>query len=337
MRSAGLAALALAALLLSACRGDGEGADRTQDDAEPAATQPISKSRPSPSFRAFVAIEDEDLVVILEGPPWRLVRRVGVPSGPHNITADPMGRWVAVSSPPAGRVTILDSRGRVTARAPAGSGPHDIAFTPRGSLWVSAEDSSRIVKLQVPSGKLVGSRSTGGPPHDLAVSADAGELWVTIDGSAAVEVRAAESGRLLERPTVGPAPHDVEVAPDDRTVWFSNWDSPLLTLASLPRRKRIGVLAAGGEPHHFAFGAGSLWVSDNSGGELLRVDPRSRRIRGRTSVGPEPHHVAAVGGNVLVAVHARGEVAVVSGRGRLLRRLSVGAGPHGVDVVELPG
>lgn len=296
---------------------------------------PAIKRRQAPRYRAFVAIEDEDRVAVLEGPPWRVVERVPVPGGPHNVAADPAGRYVAVSSPPTGEVTIFDSRGRVTARASAGPGAHDVAFIPGGGrLWVSVEGSGRVVKLAVPTGRPAGSRPTSGPPHDLAVSPDGREVWLTIDGSTAVEVRSAGNGELLARPLLGPAPHDVAIEPGGKRVWFSNFSSPLLTVASARRREPLGRLRAGDEPHHFEFGAGSLWASDNGGGELLRIDPGSRRVHGRTAVGAAPHHLAVAGRDVLVAVHGRGRLAVVSGKGRLVRSLEVGTGPHGIAVAR---
>jgi len=333
---------AIASVLVVGCGQDGDtgptgaetdGAERRH--ARESRGDPSGPRRERASYRAFVAIEDEARVAVLEGPPWRLVHRVRVPSGPHNVAADPAGRYVAVSSPPNGQVAILDLDGRVVANASAGTGAHDVEFSRGGRrLWVSAEDSAEIVELEVPGGRVLGSRATSGPPHDLAVSPEGGELWVTIDGSSAVEVRAAGSGELLASPMLGAAPHDVAIEPGGRRAWFSNWASPLLSVASVGRRELVEQLAAGAEPHHFAFGSGSLWASDNEGGELLRIDPKRLRITDSTDVGPSPHHVAVAGHQILVAVHGSGQLAVVSDKGRLLRRIDVGAGPHGVAALQ---
>jgi DNA-binding beta-propeller fold protein YncE len=341
--------LAAAAAVLGGCVHDGRddeagpagGSEMTTparaERSEPTRRDPAqTESRPGePRYRAIVAIEDEDRVAALQGPPWRVIRETPVPSGPHNVDADSTESYFAVSSPPAGEVTILNARGKPTARVSAGAGSHDVAFTPSGDrLWVGAEDASRIVKLEVPSGRVVGSRPTSGPPHDLAVSPDGRELWVTIDGASEVELRSARSGDLVARPNLGAAPHDVAVEPGGKRIWFSNWASALLTVASAVRRATLDQLAAGTEPHHFAFGAGSLWATDNGGGELLRIDQDSRRIRSATAVGPAPHHVAVAGRRVLVAVHGSGQLAIVSRRGRLLRRLELGPGPHGIAVLK---
>lgn len=244
-----------------------------------------------------------------------------VPAGPHNVVASATLGLAAVTSPPADRVTVLDAGGRIRFRAPVAGSPHDAVFARRGGrdlLWVSAERAGKLVALDARTGRVVRSRRTAAAPHDLAASPD-GRLWVTLDGTGAVEIRHAATGALLRRPRVGGAPHDVAFAPDGRQVWLSNWNSSALTVAT-GGGTRIGSLQAGAEPHHFSFGLGRLWASDNGAGRLLRVDPSRRRVVGGTPVGPAPHHVA-----------------VVAPDGRRLRVVAVGAGPHGIDALPAPG
>jgi DNA-binding beta-propeller fold protein YncE len=147
--------------------------------------------------------------------------------------------------------------------------------------------------------------------------------------SAAVQVRSAATGRLLERVLPGGSPHDLAFRPPGGEVWFSSWSSGRLYVAGASGRAR-GSVRAGAEPHHFAFGLGRLWTSDNGGGTVVRLDPARRRVIGRTRVGRAPHHVAVSGGQVLVAVNGTGRLAIVSRRGRLQRTVRVGAGPHGI-------
>lgn len=90
---------------------------------------------------AYVALERADAVAALRGRPWRLVSRLRVPAGPHNVAASRDGGFVAVSSPPAEAVTIIDARrARVRARVRVAGRPHDVDFSPDGRfLWVTAE------------------------------------------------------------------------------------------------------------------------------------------------------------------------------------------------------
>lgn len=284
---------------------------------------------------ALVALEDADAIAVLAGPRWRLVRRLAAPPGPHNVAASADGRQVAVSSPPADRVTIVGAPFAEPAVVGVAGAPHDISFGPgAGRLWVAAEGAGRLVRVSVARRRAVTEKATGGPPHDLELDPAGKELWVTIDGSPIAEIRSPARGDLLGRARLGGAPHDLAFEPESGRVWLSNFLSPSLTVASPSTRRAEGSLTTGGEPHHFAFGLGCLWVSDNEGDRVLRIDPASRRIVGETRVGGAPHHVAVAGGRVLVAVNDTGRVAVLSARGRLVEQIEVGAGPHGIAVAS---
>jgi hypothetical protein len=74
------------------------------------AAAPIARPAATNDAIAFVALERVGAVAVLRGRPWRLVRRLTVPAGPHKVAASADGRFVAVSSPPAGAVTIIDVR-----------------------------------------------------------------------------------------------------------------------------------------------------------------------------------------------------------------------------------
>jgi DNA-binding beta-propeller fold protein YncE len=327
--------------LLTACAGDGERPPRTSGPAATATPNPPASSDAGherddrgPGFRAIVALERADAVAILAGPPWRRLRRVAVAAGPHNVDASPRRDLVAVTSPPADVVTVLDARGRVRARARVPGAPHDTTFTADGRrLWVAAERGRRLVQLAVPSGRTIRSVGMPGAPHDLTLARKGRELWVTIDGSSAVERRSARNGRSLGQARPGGAPHDLAVAPSGRHVWLSNWSSGVLTVASVKSGRAIARVVAGVEPHHFAFTARRAWASDHAGGDVARIGLRTRRVLGRTRVGAAPHHVAAVEHGVLVAVHETGRVVALSARGRVRASLWAGAGPHGIAVL----
>jgi DNA-binding beta-propeller fold protein YncE len=327
-----------ASMALAGCGGDpGDDVRRTPRTGPMGghvgeSTVPARQPRAERRFRAVVALEGENAIAVIEGPPWRVLRRLPAPAGPHNVAVSPDGRFAAVASPPADRVTLLDVvRLGVLARTTVPGAPHDVDFTADGqAVWVTAERAGRVVRLSVPGGAITASRPASGRPHDLAVSPDGRRLWVTIDGSQAMDVRDAATGRLLRRATTNGAPHDLAFEPGGARLWLSNWSSPMLTAVSARTGRALRTLRAGSEPHHFAFGKGCLWASDNGGGTVVRIDPVSNTVRGKTAVGPAPHHVTIAGGQVLVAVHGTGTVAVVSVDGRSLRRIAVGAGPHGI-------
>jgi DNA-binding beta-propeller fold protein YncE len=247
------------------------------------------------------------------------------------LIASRNGDYIAVTSPPAGAVSILDARsGRLLRSIMVGGYPHDVVFGASSrTLWVTAERAERLIVLAVRSGKRLRTVATGGEPHDLDLDPHRGQLWVTIDGSPRVELRRASSGGLIARPALGGAPHDVAVAPSGRSVWFSNFSSGELTVVSTQSRR---PRAATGCRCRAASLRLRAWT-DNDGGTLVRIDPAAGRLLGRTAVGPAPHHATIAGDRVLVAIHGNARIAIVSCQGKLLGSLSVGAGPHGIAAV----
>jgi hypothetical protein len=285
--------------VLSGC-GGGDAAQRAGDEPPPAATAEAASPVPDdgmvaqerPGSRAVVALERENALAILGGPPWRRIRRVAVASGPHNVDASRGGDLVSVTSPPANVVTILKTAGRIriAARVRVPGGPHDTAFTASGRrLWVTAERGGRLVQLAMPGGRAVRSVPTSGGPHDLTLARGGRELWITIDGSASVERRSARTGRLLGRAQPGGAPHDLAVSPSGRHVWLSNWSSGDLTVASAATGRAVDRVAAGVEPHHFAFAArrarscGSAFAAAGCSGAPASAPARTTSRRSTTA------------------------------------------------------
>jgi DNA-binding beta-propeller fold protein YncE len=94
--------------------------------------------------------------------------RCSVPApSPHNIVWD--GISVVVTSPSAGRVTVLDPRTLRTRRVFAGLGfPHDVEA--RGRLvFVTDEARGQLLVLDLRSGRISARIPVGPRPHDLAV------------------------------------------------------------------------------------------------------------------------------------------------------------------------
>src|SRR5687767_14832786 len=59
---------------------------------------------------AFAAAESEDRLIVVQPITGQIFARIRVPDGPHNVASSPNGGVVLVTSPPAGRVTLVDGR-----------------------------------------------------------------------------------------------------------------------------------------------------------------------------------------------------------------------------------
>jgi len=79
-----------------------------------------------------------------------------------------------------------------------------------------------------------------------------------------------------------------------------------------------------------AAGAGAVWVANYRTGALLRVGPRTRKVR-RTVVGGAPFDVLVANGNVWTTGFGNGTLVEVNARtGRVARRIKVGGFPTGL-------
>jgi serine/threonine-protein kinase len=118
----------------------------------------------------------------------------------------------------------------------------------------------------------------------------------------------------------------LRLAVDPQAVWvtsaadgtLSRIDPETAAVAGRPLHLEKGIAGV-------TTGAGSVWVSSPRG-EVLRVDPDSRRVTARIDVGGRPGAIVAGGGRIWVADDAGGGVTTINAAGgRVFKR---GIAPH---------
>ncbi len=295
---------------------------------------------------AVVSLERADQVVFVDLARGRVLRRLAVAPGPHNLDATGDGRIVAVTSPPSGRVTILDGRRLRVLRVISGfRSPHDVKLSPDGrTAYVVEEARGTLAVLDTGTGRVLRRLPVGAGAHDVAV----GDLaWVT-HGSRDVPLTLLSLYPRPRQPTPvgrtlaagGPA-HDIDRAPDTADVFVTYWDSGVVARirtggrsGHVLWRRRVGTLT-----HHLAFDSYSghrLWVTDRAGRVLLLSADTGRTLRSFAGC-PGPHHVAVLSSRAAVAAcNASGTLAVFDAANGRVRSLPVGRGPHDLAVVQVP-
>ncbi len=292
-----------------------------------------------------VSLERADQVAFADLARGRVLRRVAVAAGPHNLDATGDGRVVAVTSPPSGRVTILDGRRLRVLRVVSGlRSPHDVKLSPDGrTAYVVEEARGTLAVLDTGTGRVLRRVPVGVGAHDVVV----GDLaWVTHGAQDVPLTLLALSGRRnwpLPAGTLaaGGAAHDIDRAPDTADVFVTYWDSGVVA------RLRTGVgggrtlwrRRAGTVTHHLAFDpycGHRLWVTDRASRVLLLSADTGRTLRSFAGC-PGPHHVAVLSSRSAVAAcNASDTLAVFDATNARVRSLSVGRGPHDVAVVQVP-
>jgi len=289
---------------------------------------------------AYVAVEDEDEVVAVMLDTGAVSARIRVATGPHNVAVTRDRRFLLVTSPPAGKVTLIDAFTHRVAKVFAGLRyPHDVEVSHDGRhAYVTEERAGRIAVLDLARRRLVRRIAVGPSPHDLAVSPSGRRLWVTDRrGLAIIDARL---GRVVGRGGSAGA-HDIAYDRTGRFVWITYWNSGSVgkvrvysRTGRLQLRRQIGDLV-----HHVQVDVfGRVWATDHVGGEVLRLSPRSARPAQRLGRCPGAHHVD-VGpgrGRVVAACHDAGTILVWDPLTKRTSTIRVGAGPHGVAVAFVP-
>ena len=303
-----------------------------------------SSSAASPARTlAYAAVEGEDVVAVVDVGRGRVLARIVVPAGPHNLTASADGRVVVVTSPPAGRITVIDGRRLRATRTIGGfSSPHDVKLSPDGrTAYVVDEGRGTLDVVDTRTGRLLRRLAAGAGAHDLA----GGSLgWVTHGPRVAPLAlfdldRRPRAPRRIGTLEAGGAAHDAVFAPDTVDVFVTYWGSGTVARLRTGRPVPLWRRSVGSETHHLAFDAYSgrrLWITDR-GGDAVLLDARAGRVLRRFAGCAGPHHVAvASASRAVVACNAAGTVAVFDDRAGLVRTISVGRSPHGVAVARVP-
>ncbi|MBA3718003.1 MAG: hypothetical protein H0W87_07245 [Actinobacteria bacterium] len=106
----------------------------------------------------------------------------------------------------------------------------------------------------------------------------------------------------------------------------------LLLLAALSSPPVTARIATGEHPCGIAAGFGAVWVANDGGGTLARVDPKTNRVTRRIRVGRGACSVAAGLGFVWVTNYRTGSIVRVEPRTFRVRSVKVGAEPFDVLV-----
>ena len=95
----------------------------------------------------------------------------------------------------------------------------------------------------------------------------------------------------------------IAVANGFGSVWALDSFGTLTRLAPSSAEVEAEIEVGSSAPYNIWMGAGSVWVADDAGGEVIRVDPVSNDVVARIPVGDGPASMAFSGGQAWVANH----------------------------------
>ena len=292
---------------------------------------------------AFVAAEDADRLVAVDLTTQRVVARVRVPDGPHNVADAVIGLrpYVLVTSPPARAVTLVDARSlRIVKIFRGFESPHDVKV--QGvRAYITDEARGQLVVIGLRSRRILARVDVGEAAHDVAV----GDVAVVTHGGSETSLTLANVNlgrkRAARQVAAGGSPHDVTKQPDTANVYVSYWGSGSVGAVDWGRGRVLWRRSVGSVIHHVQFdyfNGNRLWATDNANGRAYLVSARNGRVLRTLAACPGSAHHVTLGGTAWVAVacNSAGALAVFSTRTGRRTLVPVGAGPHGVAVAVVP-
>ena len=226
------------------------------------------------------------------GQPSPVRATIEIGSVPSGMATGGGALWVAGSDHLA---RIDPATGRVAGTTPVGAtGPAGVAFG-GGAVWVPVAVPGALWAVDPQTGKVTARIPLGGPLRGpISVTATRGAVWIACYGATGPE-STASGGTLLrvdprrERVVAQiPLPDQpVAVAADASAAWVATADGRVLMVSA--RRNRVVAAVDAGDPLGFsqplAVGAGGVWLADPLDEQVVRIDPRTRRVVARIPAG----------------------------------------------------
>ncbi|HUR50757.1 MAG TPA: hypothetical protein VMZ11_01410 [Mycobacteriales bacterium] len=234
----------------------------------------------------------------------RVVSSAPVDETPCELTSGFGSIWVATQRGFLDRVS--PSTGRVTKHIEVGLTSYEpvVAF---GRVWVSNRGSGDISVVDPATNRVTSVPTPGMSPGGLV--AQGGYLWVGDDTAASTAfARLDPRTRTLTRLSAPGRPAFVAAAAG--RVWVASEDAGTVTGYDPRTLKPVGpALPAGTRPVNLTgLLDREVWVPDDLGNLLTRIDARAGRVLERLAVCPGPAVVAPSGSEVWVSCFEGGEV-----------------------------
>lgn len=198
---------------------------------------------------------------------------------------------------------------------PAGARPHGLLVDRRGTVWYTGNGNGTIGQLDPATGKVTSHKApSGGDPHTLVIDDAQTTIWFTVQSAHRIGKLDTKTGAITEFKTRG-NPYGLALDREGH-VWFCQLSGNRLGRVDAKTGAVTEVdLEAGSRPRRVATAPdGSLWVTYNGNGKLVRFDPATRKVvkEYRLPAGADgaPYAVSVDGGGIVWANEIRTDTVV---------------------------
>ena len=225
----------------------------------------------------------------------RVQTRTDVGAGAHAITAGLGSIWVLNAT--TNEVIRINARnGRRAANSPgrlATPGQALVIAAGNGAVWVGVRQAQArndyVLRID-PGGGPRQSIPVAGGVQDFALRGRS--LWITNRAASTVTRVNTSTLRIENVIPVGAGPKGIAVGAD--AAWVAAAGDDALSRIDLDDLE-VTTIALKTTPERVAVSAGGVWVTSRAAGRLLRIDPRTRRLRETIAIGDDPFALDVVG------------------------------------------
>jgi DNA-binding beta-propeller fold protein YncE len=301
-------------------------------------------------FRPLVYVPNSGSNTVDEIDPttYRIVRQFDVGALPQHVVPSYDLRTLWVTNDEGNSLTPINPANGVPGRPVPVEDPYNMYFTPDGRYAVVMAE--RMRQMDFRNARTMRLHHALSVPQCAGVNhadytADGRYMLVSCEFGAAMIVVDVPHERVVKTIPLrtGASPQDVKLSPDGRVFYVADLTYGGLWEISASSFKPIGFLKTGAGAHGLYPSRDTrfLYVSNRSAGTISVVSFARRLVVATWTI---PSGSPDMGG-----VSASGHVLWLSGRydasvyalntrtGHLIRRIPVGAGPHGLCVYPQPG
>jgi YVTN family beta-propeller protein len=322
--------------------------DKSNVYAADTANRLLPRMRSIPS-RIYVPNSISNTVDEINPRTYKVVRNFAVGAQPQHVVPSYDMKTLWVNNDQGNSLTPIDPRTGAPGKAVAVEDPYNLYFTPDGrSAVVMAERLQRIYFRDAHTMQIEQVLDVSGCPgvnhadftangRLMLASCEFGGRMIVIDVPRRKVIKTIELRQ-------GSAPQDVKLSPDGRVFYVADMMGGGVWEVNAKTFQKSGFVHTGLGAHglYASRDARYLYVSNRGEGSISLISFRTRHpVR--------KWHIPGGGSPDMGGVSADGQVLWLTGRynavvyaistrtGRLLKRIPVGAGPHGLCVFPQPG
>jgi DNA-binding beta-propeller fold protein YncE len=299
--------------------------------------------------RVYVPNSRSNTVDEIDQRSFRIVRHFSTGALPQHVTPSYDLKTLWVDNDVGNSLTPIDPRTGMPGKRVRVADPYNLYFTPDGRYAiVVAERLRRLDFREAHSMRLHRSlavRSCRGVDHMDFTAGGRYALASCEFGGSVIEIDVARE-RVVRtiRLRAGAMPQDVKLSPDGRVFYVADMASNGVWMVDARRFRKRGFIRTGSGAHGLYGSRDSryLYVSNRGEGSISLISFKTRRVAKKWRLpgpaSPDMGGVSADGRVLWLSGRYNAEVYAINTRtGRLIKRIKVGAGPHGLCVYPQPG